>query len=170
VITPFDVFATKDMPIAIGCANDHLFETLADAVDRPAWKSDPRFQGMFARFANHVALKREMEAVLAVRSAGEWLTRLSDAGVPCSALHDMKDVASDPQLAARAMVVEVDDPEMGKLRMAGSPFKISGYPDRPTRPPAPNLDEARADVLAELSRPDEPQRARKRGAARHPLW
>jgi CoA:oxalate CoA-transferase len=68
------------------------------------------------------------------------------------------------------MVVEVDDPEMGKLRMAGSPFKISGYPDRPTRPPAPNLDEARADVLAELSRPDEPQRARKRGAARHPLW
>ncbi len=82
----------------------------------------------------------------------------------------MADVVVDPQLTARGMFVEVNDPEMGPLKMAGSAFKISGYPQSPTRPPAPNLDEARADVLAELGLPAEESRTRIRQGQRPPLW
>ncbi len=170
VITPFDVFQTRDKPIAIGCANDALFFVLADALDRPSWKSDPRFGDANARYLHHAALKAEIEAALRRKSADEWIATLQAAGLPCGPIQDIAAVAHDPHLAARGMFVEVDDPEMGRLRMAGSPFKISGYPDRPTRPPAPNLDEARKDVLDELERAEEEQRRREKGPPRAPLW
>jgi CoA:oxalate CoA-transferase len=170
VITPFDVFAAKDGPIAIGCANDHLFAELADAIGRSDLATDQNYSNMFARFANHVALKGELETALAARTVSEWVARFRARGVPAAPIQTMAEVAQDPQLAARGMFVEVDDPEMGKLRMSGSAFHISGYPHRPTRPPAPNLDEARAAVLAELTRAEEPPRPRIKGDPKTGLW
>jgi CoA:oxalate CoA-transferase len=170
VITPFDVFHAQDGPIAIACANEHLFAQLAGALGRADLATDPNYNSLFARFANHVALKAEIEKALAARPAAAWVKALQQAGVPCAPVQDMAAVVVDPQLAARGMFVEVDDPEMGRLRMSGNAIKISGYADAPTRPPAPNLDEARADVLAELGRESEPQRERRREGPKDPAW
>ncbi|MFZ5616566.1 MAG: CaiB/BaiF CoA transferase family protein [Pseudomonadota bacterium] len=170
VITPFDVFAAKDGPIAIACANDHLFTELCDAIDRPGLKSDSRYENLYARFANHVALKAELEAALAHRTVSEWVERLRARGVPAAPIHTMAEVVNDPQLRARGMFVDIDDKEMGKLTMTGSAFKISGFPLAATRPPAPNLDEARADILAELDLPAEERRRRIKGPERPQIW
>ena len=170
VITPFDVFQAKDGPIAIACANDHLFNELCDALNIPALKTDPHFNNLFARYANQPALKIELEKALAAETVSHWVDSLRDLGVPVAPIHTMADVVNDPQLQARNMFVEVDDAEMGKLKMSGSAFKISGYPQLPTRPPAPNLDEARADVMKELSRPHEDKRERVKQEPKDPLW
>lgn len=170
VITPFDVFAAKDGQVAIGCANDKLFDELCDAIDRPAFKADPRYENIYARFANHQALKKDLEEALAARTVAEWVDLLRARGLPAAPIHTMADVVNDPQLKARGMFVTVDDKEMGALTMTGSAFKISGYPQSPTRPPAPNLDEARADILAELGRPKEDRRPRIKGPQRPQIW
>jgi CoA:oxalate CoA-transferase len=170
VITPFDVFHAQDAPIAIACANDHLFAELCAALGKPSLATDPDYASLFARFTNHAALKVEIENALASRTATEWVGALQAAGVPCAPVQDMAVVARDPQLTARSMFVEVDDPEMGKLRMAGNAMKISGFPDSPTRPPAPNLDEARADILGELGLAPEAQRPRTREGPKDPAW
>ena len=170
VITPFDVFAAKDGPIAIGCANDSLFNDFCDAINRSAFKEDPRYANLYARYANHEALKRDIETALAQRSVAEWVDILRARGVPVAPIHTMAEVVDDPQLKARNMFVTVDDQEMGRLTMTGSAFKISGYAQSPTRPPAPNLDEARADILAELGRPAEEKRKRVKGPERPQIW
>lgn len=170
VITPFDVFQAQDAPIAIACANDHLFATLAAAISRPELATDEKFASLFGRFAHHALLKKELEKTLASRTASAWIALLQAAGVPCAPVQDMADVVRDPQLIARNMFVEVDDPEMGRLKMSGNAVKISGYPDTPTRPPAPNLDEARADVLAELGQEPETSRDRVREGPKNPIW
>lgn len=170
VITPFDVFQAKDGPIAIAGANDHLFNALCDALGVPALKDDPHYNSMFARYANHKALKVELEKALSAQPVAVWVERLRAVGVPVAPIHTMADVVKDPQLNARNMFVEVDDPEMGKLKMSGSAFKISGYSQSPTRPPAPNLDEARADVLTELSLPPEEPRERVKRPEKPLLW
>ncbi|WP_428407028.1 CaiB/BaiF CoA transferase family protein [Hyphococcus sp.] len=170
VITPFDVFQAKDGPIAVACANDHLFNELCDAIGAPALKADPHYETLFARYANQPALKVELEKVLAADTVAGWVEKLRPLGLPVAPVHSMADVVNDPQLQARNMFVEVDDKEMGKLKMAGSAFKISGYAQSPTRPPAPNLDEARADVMKELSRPQEERRERVKQPPKHPLW
>ncbi len=170
VITPFDVFQAQDGPIAIACANEHLYQALCDALARPDLKTDARYDSLFARYVNQPALKIEIEAALRLRPVGEWVALLRQAGVPVAPIHNMAQVVVDPQLAARGMFVDVEDPEMGALKMSGSAFKISGYSGAATRPPAPNLDEARADVLAELGLPDEACRERVRGPERPLLW
>lgn len=170
VITPFDVFAAKDGRVAIGCANDHLFGELCEAIGRPKFKSDPRYENLYARFAHHVELKNDLEDALAARTVSEWVDLLRARGLPVAPIHTMAKVVNDPQLNARGMFVDVDDAEMGKLKMTGSAFKISGYAQSTTRPPAPNLDEARADILAELDMPAEERRPRVRGPERPQIW
>ncbi len=170
VITPFDVFQAKDGPIAVACANDHLFNELCDAIGAPHLKADPHYSNLFARYANQPALKVELERILAADTVAGWIEKLRPLGVPVAPVHTMADVVNDPQLKARNMFVEVDDKEMGKLKMAGSAFKISGYAQSQTRPPAPNLDEARADVMKELSRPHEEKRERVKQPPKEPLW
>ncbi len=169
VITPFDVFQAKDGPIAIACANDHLYANLCTGLGRPDLCAPP-YADMFSRYVNQAALKAEIEKTLADKKVAEWVALLKAAGAPAAPIQTMAEVAKDPQLAARGMFVTVEDPEMGHLTMSGSAFKISGYADRPTRPPAPNLDEARADILAELGRdPDNPRR-RIKGPPKDGAW
>lgn len=170
VITPFDVFAAKDGAVAVACANDHLYKELCAALERPDLVADPRFDGLYARYANEKALKAEIEKTLSTRTVAEWVERFARAGLPAAPIHTMADVVNDPQLAARGMFVTLNDPEMGELKVTGSAFKISGYAQSATRPPAPNLDEARADVLAELGAEPEDARSRTKGPAKHPLW
>lgn len=170
VITPFDVFSTADAPIAIGCANDHLFRELAEALGAPQLADSADYASVYARFANHVKLKADLEHLLAQKTSTQWVDILKAKGVPCAPVQDMAAVVNDPQLKARNMFVEVDDPEMGKLKMSGNAIKISGFSDAPTRPPAPNLDEARTHILAELGLAAEAPRPRTRKADLDPLW
>lgn len=147
VITPFDVFQASDGPIAIACANDHLFGELCDVLQRSDLAKDSRFKDVSARFINHVTLKSEINGALVNRTIATWVELLTTKGVPCAPIHNMADVVHDPQLIARNMFVSVQDPQMGPLLMSGNAFKISGYEDQTTRPPAPNLDEGRSDIL-----------------------
>ena len=59
------------------------------------------------------------------------------------------DEALDSELVrAREMVVEVDQPELGPVRLLGHPVKLSRTPADPTRP-APALGEHTEEVLRE---------------------
>ena len=48
------------------------------------------------------------------------------------------------------MLITVEDPKAGTLKLAGNPLKFSAFPDPPTRAPAPALDADRAKLLREL--------------------
>jgi formyl-CoA transferase len=56
--------------------------------------------------------------------------------VPCSPLPTFDQVAGDPQLLSREMLVEVDQPISGKVKLIGSVYKMSKTPgDRKRRVP-----------------------------------
>ena len=55
-----------------------------------------------------------------------------------------------PQVAARNMLITVEDQEAGTLQLSGNPLKFSAFADPPTRDPAPTLDGDRAEILKEL--------------------
>ena len=65
------------------------------------------------------------------------------------------DEALDSELVrAREMVVELEQPELGPVRLLGLPVKLSRTPADPTRP-APALGEHTEDVLREAGFGDE---------------
>ncbi len=151
-ITPFEALATRDGHVVVAAGNDALFAKLCDVLARPELAHDPRFATNPARTEHEGALKRELEAALRRDGSAAWLERLAAAGVPCAPIHDVAALLRDPQVAARNMIVELDDGGPGPhLRAAGNPIKLSGFPDPPTRPAAPALDADGQRIRRELA-------------------
>ncbi|HEU4461652.1 MAG TPA: CoA transferase, partial [Solirubrobacterales bacterium] len=65
---------------------------------------------------------------------------------------------------AREMVVELEQPELGKVRQLGNPVKMSRTPADPTRP-APAFGEHSDEVLREVGYSDEEIAAMKESGA-----
>lgn len=149
-ITPFDAFATADGYVIAAAGNDALFAKLCDVLGRPDLTGNPLFASNADRTAHHAALKDELEAVFRTRSVAHWLAAMEAAGIPCGPINSVDKVLADPQVQARTMVVTADDPEAGRVIMAGNPIKMPPFPDPADRPPAPDLDANREHLLKEL--------------------
>ncbi|MDX1650798.1 MAG: CoA transferase [Myxococcota bacterium] len=149
-IAPFQAYAARDGHLVIAAGNDALFRRLCARLGRPALADDPRFASNDARVAHVEALQAEIEAALAADDVARWLARLEEEGIPCGPLRDVAQVAADPQVAARHMLVEVDDGAGGRMRVPGNPIKSATIPDPTRRPGAPELDGDRGRILAWL--------------------
>jgi crotonobetainyl-CoA:carnitine CoA-transferase CaiB-like acyl-CoA transferase len=98
------------------------------------------------------------------QSCHHWLSALDAADIPCGPINDYAQVFSDPQVAAREMVLETEHPVLGRLRTLGSPIKMSATPADASRR-APLLGEHTDDVLREFGlSADEIEALRQSGA------
>jgi CoA:oxalate CoA-transferase len=149
-ITPFEAYKTKDGHLIIAAGNDALFLKLCQALERGDLAEDARYKTNDLRNTNNRALAAEIEKELATATTADWQARLEKAGIPCGPVNDVAQALAHPQTAARNMLVEADDAVAGKVKVAGNPLKISGFPDPATRPGAPELDADRAAILKEL--------------------
>ncbi|MGQ0664742.1 MAG: CaiB/BaiF CoA transferase family protein [Pseudomonadota bacterium] len=150
-IAPFEVFATADGNLIIAAGNDSMFVKLCEALGRRDLAHDERFKTNASRNRHADALKAELESVLTGRPTSHWLAVLDEAGVPAGPINHVGQAVAGPQVAARNMIVTVEDPLAGPVKLVGNPIKLSGFPDPTTRPPAPDLDGDRAAILAELN-------------------
>ena len=149
-ITPFEAYQTNDGYIIVSAGNDALFVKLCESLEKLEWVNDTRYTTNDLRNQNVEALKTEMEAVLMLNTTAHWVDRLGDFGIPASPINDIGQAATHPQTIARNMIVSIDDPITGPMKVSGNPVKISGFEDPDTRTPAPNLDEHRDQILNEI--------------------
>lgn len=68
---------------------------------------------------------------------------------PFSPVYAAKDVFEDPQVAARKLLVSIDDPDVGTHHFARTPVLLSSAPGIGTQP-APRLGEHTRSILKEL--------------------
>jgi CoA:oxalate CoA-transferase len=136
--------------LIIAAGNDGLFVKLAHALDRADLATNSRFETNTLRNQHQEALRAEIAGVLRTESTEHWIRVLEGAGVPCGPVNNIAQALAHPQTAARNMVVSVDDPVTGPLKLAGNPMKLSDFADPPTRFPAPDLDADRDKILREL--------------------
>tara|TARA_R110002020_G_scaffold34066_26_gene103772 strand:+ start:40951 stop:41298 length:348 start_codon:yes stop_codon:yes gene_type:complete len=92
------------------------------------------------------------------------IAQLNAAGVPCGKVRNLAEALNDPQTRAQEMVIEVDQPNHGPIRMLGFPVKLNGTPCQ-IRHPAPALGEHTRSVLEAAGfSPDEIDRLTAEGA------
>ncbi|HXZ00298.1 MAG TPA: CaiB/BaiF CoA-transferase family protein [Stellaceae bacterium] len=149
-ITPFEAFATADGWMIIAAGNDAIFRKLCQALGRPDLAAAAAYKTNDLRCRNQARLKAEIEAELGKRPTAAWIEIIGRADVPCGPINTVAEALAHPQVAARNMLVTMEDPVAGTLTLAGNPLKFSGLPDPPTRSPAPALDADRAKLLEEL--------------------
>jgi len=149
-ITPFQVFKTLDSHMIVAAGNNPMFERFCDIIGRADLKQDPRFESNGSRTENHGALGAAIEAELMKRSTTDWLPQLDAAGIPASKINNVADVMAHPQVEPRRMLVAVDDPAFGEMKLAGNPIKISGFADDGRRRTAPAVDGDRERIVREF--------------------
>ena len=69
------------------------------------------------------------------RTAAEWETVLVAADVPVGQVRDMAQVFADPQVVAGGMVVDIDHPTVGPIRLPGLPWQLHATPGSVRRAP-----------------------------------
>ncbi|MFL5254195.1 MAG: CaiB/BaiF CoA transferase family protein [Rhodopila sp.] len=150
IAAPYGLFPTRDGQIALAPADDAFFRRLADALGEPGLKIDPLYATQSARVANRAQINAIVGGKLAGNTTAYWVETLNAAGVPCGPVNSIAEVFADPQIQAQQMVIDVDHPGHGLVRMLGFPIKLSETPCR-VRRSAPELGEHSDAVLAELN-------------------
>ena len=153
-ISPFSAYKTSDGYIVIAAGNDGLFERLCKTIERADLLEDPDFTTNNERTQNVGRLTETLEQTFGMKPCKDWLTALDEAGIPCGPLNNVAEALADPQILARNMVVSIDDPVAGNLRMAGNPIKMSAFDDPETRGAVPELDGDRERILRSISTAD----------------
>ena len=90
----------------------------------------------------------EIAAVFRSRSREEWRTFNDQHDCCIEPVLDLDEALGSELVRAREMVVELDQPEIGPVRLLGNPIKLSRTPGDPSRP-APALGEHTEEVLRE---------------------
>lgn len=148
-IVPFETFDTLDGEIMIAAGNDALWAKLCEVIDKKDWIADERFKTNPLRNQNYEALRPMLGEAINTKTTAEWQDILDKAGVPNGSINTIDKVLEDPQVKAREMVVEVEHPIAGKLKMAGVPIKMSETQGS-VRKPAPVLGQHTEEILKEL--------------------
>ncbi|BDG61613.1 CaiB/BaiF CoA transferase family protein [Caldinitratiruptor microaerophilus] len=148
-IVPYQVLHAQDRPFVVAVGNDRQFERFVMLLGRPELASDPRFATNAARVLHRDELVALLDEVLRTRPAGYWLAGMREMGIPGGPVRTIPEVFDDPQVRHREMLVEVDHPAAGALKLVGIPFKFGDTPGRVRRPP-PRLGEHTLEVLAEV--------------------
>jgi CoA:oxalate CoA-transferase len=112
-------------------------------------KTDPLYATQSARVANRVLINAIVGGKLAANTTAHWVETLNRAGVPSGPVNSVAEVFADPQILAQEMVMDVQHPGYGVVRMLGFPIKLSETPCR-VRRSAPGLGEHSDEILAEL--------------------
>jgi len=145
---PYQAFHASDGWVNIGGANQANWERIADVLEHPEWRDDPRFATNSARMRNLASLTALMGAVLSTRTRSEWIERFDAAGVPVGPVNSIGEALAHPQTLARGMVVDLVHPQAGPTKALGCPIHFSETPTEITRP-APLLGEHTREVLQE---------------------
>ena len=120
-------------------------------IGRPELADDPRYATLADRTqeGRMRELIRICDAVFATQPVDHWRRKLEEHDVPHSVIATFDDVVADRQMAANGVFVELDDPELGRVRTVDTPMRIESHAK--TRPaPAPRLGEHTGAILAEL--------------------
>jgi crotonobetainyl-CoA:carnitine CoA-transferase CaiB-like acyl-CoA transferase len=125
-VVPYQALATRDGHLIVAIFAEKFWAGFCRAVEHSEWEADPRFATNRDRVAHRAMLMGLVEAAFSARSTEEWLTRLHAAGVPAAPILGVDRVLTDPQVTHRHMVVEVEDPKLGRLPTLGTPIKVDG--------------------------------------------
>ncbi|MBI3892171.1 MAG: CoA transferase, partial [Candidatus Wallbacteria bacterium] len=119
------------------------------ALGRQDLRDDPRFSTNRARVRSREELTALLERMFADMDVAAIRDALDGAGVPNGPILPLDQVLTQPQVLARDMVVELQHPKAGPIRVTGLPVKLSETPGGIYSPP-PLLGEHTEQVLTGL--------------------
>jgi crotonobetainyl-CoA:carnitine CoA-transferase CaiB-like acyl-CoA transferase len=148
-IVPYQVFEASDGYFNLAVGNDSLWKTFCTAMELTELIDHPDYATNSKRIENRDKLIPYLEEIFKKKTVKDWVDLMDKVQVPAGPVYTIAEVYQDPHVLAREMLVEVDHPTAGKVKMTGIPVKLSGTPGTIETPP-PLLGEHTEEILTGL--------------------
>ncbi|WP_372729830.1 CaiB/BaiF CoA transferase family protein [Nocardioides sp.] len=156
-IAPYGLFETGTAPIQIACGSEGQWAKLCSGLGIDA--EDPRFATNAQRVEHRDALIALLEAHFATDPAEHWLALLGEVGIPSGKVRSLDDVYAWEQTLSQGLLLEVEHPTQGTLRLPGSPLRFDDNTysgGRSTHLAPPTLGQHNESIRAWLDAPEQP--------------
>jgi CoA:oxalate CoA-transferase len=128
----FGPVRTRDGFIMPAVASEKTFQSLCQAAGHPEWITDPRFARYADRRSNWGKFVDLLETWSTTLNTADCQAAFDAAGIPGSPYRTVREALSDPQLAHRGALTEVND-NAGSFKVVNPPFRLSAAPVRVAR-------------------------------------
>ena len=149
IVAPYGLFKATDGDLAIAPSNEQVYQKFLSALGLNHLNNDQDFATNDLRMANRKKINAIVQEKIGTNSRAYWVDYLNRAGVPCGTIMNLKEVFMNPQVLHQEMVLEVEHPGHGRVKMTGFPIKLISTPSR-IRLPAPKLGEHTEEILRSL--------------------
>lgn len=143
-------YRAKDGHFVLAVFREHQFEKVCALIGHPEWVKDPRFATREG-WAQHRegVVRPAIEAWAADKTKLECARILCDLGLASGPSNEAADIAADPHIEARSMLIEVERPDAGDpMLLVGNPVKMSHMAEGPYER-FPRVGEHTDEVLRE---------------------
>ncbi len=135
MIAPYEAFATKDQYLLLAAPNDQIFARLCRALGVPEVAEDERFRTNVDRVAHREELHQLLGRRLEAEPASRWEVLFLEQQLPCSRIHTLEEIATDPQVEALGLLMSLSHPSIPDLRLIDLPLMIEGQRAARQEPP-----------------------------------
>jgi crotonobetainyl-CoA:carnitine CoA-transferase CaiB-like acyl-CoA transferase len=147
---PSKFFQTRDGKyISVSAINERYWRKLCDLLELSHLKDDPRFNSNPRRVENRAELVPILDERFRTRTFDEWAKIMAEGGMAYSPLYTYEDVFADPQVVHNQVAIDMEHPTAERIRVVGTPIKLSESPATIRRPP-PLLGQHTREILLEL--------------------
>ena len=150
VHVPYNSFTTSDGFVVIAVITDEFWQSLKSVVNVGSL-DDSKFDSSIGRLKNQAFIENELNKVLSTQTSDYWIDKLNKAKVPCAPINKFSDALNDEQVKHRNMIVEVEHPDGGFVKMPGNPVKMS-YTNEESYSSPPHLGTNTREILKNWSK------------------
>ena len=126
---PRNVYRTADGDwVAVSTSSQSIAERVVTLVGRPDLVAQPWFATGHERAQHADELDDAVSSWIGARPTDQVIAEFEKAEAAVSRVYDVRGVLTDPQYTALGTVAEVDDDELGPLKMQNVLFRLSETP------------------------------------------
>jgi crotonobetainyl-CoA:carnitine CoA-transferase CaiB-like acyl-CoA transferase len=146
VIGPWFIADCADGQIFVIAVEEEQWKRLVDLMGNPEWAGDDLFRDRLSRAQNNDALKALMSEWIAGWKVQELYRAAQEHRIPFAPINTMRSLYESEHLRDRGFFVELNQPDLGQLKMPGMPSRY-GNSHWAIRRPAPRLGQHNDEVF-----------------------
>ncbi len=153
-IAPYELFDALDKTFLVAVGSERLWTIFCEAIGvAETLGADRRYTSNADRLSHRMELHQALSDLFETQPADVWLGKMRAAGIPCGPINEIDETLADPHILARGMIVDMDHPTVGPIKVLGNAMHLSDTPASYRLPP-PTLGQHTDEILRELDYDD----------------
>jgi crotonobetainyl-CoA:carnitine CoA-transferase CaiB-like acyl-CoA transferase len=138
-------FATKDGHICLAGVDDKRWPAFCDALGIAHLRDDPAHDNVTRNYHGYATAK-VLDEIFPTRTTAEWMERLTAIDVLAAPVASYQEILASEQAAENGYLTHMQHPDLGKIKIVGSPIGLSETPVTVSAPP-PELGANTEEIL-----------------------